>query len=65
MHPIGDEVLFTGDSLSWDPDLDDLWAEKATEMLTAGGFDSVQVAHIDDDIANSCYVATATDVAVS
>jgi len=34
-------------------------------MLTAAGFDSVQVAHIDENLANSYYVATATGVAVS
>ena len=28
MYLVDDEVLFTGDSLSWDPDLDDLWAEQ-------------------------------------
>ena len=28
MYLVDDEALFTGDSLSWDPDLDDLWAEK-------------------------------------
>ncbi len=28
MYLVDDEVLFTGDSLSWDPDLDDVWAEK-------------------------------------
>ena len=60
MYLVDDEVLFTGDSHSWDPELDDLWAEKATEMLTAAGFDFAQVAHIDEDIANSYYVATAT-----
>ncbi len=28
MYLVDDETLFTGDSLSWDPHLDDLWAEK-------------------------------------
>ena len=28
MYLVDDEVLFTGDSLSWDPDRDDLWAER-------------------------------------
>ena len=28
MYLVDDEVLFTGDSLSWDPDRDDLWAEQ-------------------------------------
>ena len=28
MYLVDDEVLFTGDSLAWDPDRDDLWAER-------------------------------------
>ena len=28
MYLVDDETLFTGDSLAWDPYLDDLWAEK-------------------------------------
>jgi glyoxylase-like metal-dependent hydrolase (beta-lactamase superfamily II) len=28
MYLVDDEVLFTGDSLSWDPDREDVWAEK-------------------------------------
>ena len=28
MYLVDDETLFTGDSLAWDPHLDDLWAEK-------------------------------------
>ena len=63
-HPLG-TFLYTSStmhcmtvSLALDGDgLGTVWGEQlATEMLTTAGFASVEIAHIQADIANSYYI---------
>ena len=52
MHCMTVSLALGGDGLGT------VWGEQlATEMLTAAGFGSVEIAHVEADIANSYYIA--------
>ena len=56
MHCMTVSLALDGDGLGT------VWGEQlATEMLTAAGFASVEIAHVEADIANSYYIARKSD----